>query len=99
MKIPGKNSFLKLPFQFDAFRLQRDLEACLALNWNPHFNQNDFSGDWSGIALRSSSGNETDIFSHPGSVFKDTPLLGACPYFCELLALFECEKETVRLLR
>ena len=94
-----KNSSLKLPFNFDSSRLQQDLEACLALNWKQHFNQNDFSGDWTGIALRSSSGNETDIFSHPGSVFKDTPLLDACPYFREIFSGFECEKETIRLLR
>jgi hypothetical protein len=99
MKVPGKNSFLKLPFDFDTLKLQRDLDACLALNWKQHFNQNDFSGDWSGIALRSSSGNETDIFSHPGSVFKYTPLLEVCPYFQELFSMIECEKETIRLLR
>jgi hypothetical protein len=99
MNTPGKNSFIKLPFNFDALKLQQDLDACLALNWKQHFNQNDYSGDWSGIALRSSSGNETDIFSHPGSVFKYTPLSDACPYFRELFSMIECEKETIRLLR
>lgn len=99
MNLPGKNSFLKLPFLFDPLKLQHDLDTCLALTWKQHFNQHDFSGDWSGIALRSSSGNEIDILSHPGAGFKDTPLLNACPYFRELLELFECEKETIRLLR
>jgi hypothetical protein len=99
MKTSGKNSFIKLPFDLDALKLQKDLDACLALNWKQHFNQNDFSGDWSGIALRSASGNETDIFSHPDSVYKNTPLLDACPYFQELISMFECEKETIRLLR
>lgn len=99
MKTPGKNSFLKLPFHLDPSKLQRDLDACLALNWKQHFNQHDFSGDWSGIALRSASGNETDISSHPGSVFIDTPLLEGCPYFREIFSMMECEKETIRLLR
>lgn len=99
MKITGKNSFLKLPFDFDPLKLQQDLEACLAISWKQHFNQDDYSGDWSGIALRSSSGNETDIFSHPGSSFKDTSLLGACPYFREIISTINCEKETIRLLR
>jgi quercetin dioxygenase-like cupin family protein len=99
MNAPGKNSFLKLPFHPDPQKLQQDLDACLALNWKQHFNHDDYSGDWSGIALRSSSGNETDILSHPGAGFKDTPLLEACPYFRELLLQIECEKETVRLLR
>ncbi len=99
MNPSGKNSFLKLSFHFDPFKLKRDLDACLSLNWKQHFNKEDYSGDWSGIALRSSSGNETDILSHPGSGFKDTPLLAACPYFRELISKFECEKETIRLLR
>lgn len=99
MKTPGKNSFLQLPFQFDIQKLQDDLDTCLKLNWKPHFNQRDFSGEWSGIALRSSSGNETDILSHPGSLYKDTPLLEACSYFQEIISMIQCEKETVRLLR
>ena len=99
MKIPGKNSFLKLPYELDTARLQHDLETCLSLSWKQHFNRNDYSGDWSGIALRSSSGNETDILSHPGSAFKDTALLDACPYFREIAAMLHCEKETIRLLR
>lgn len=99
MNHPEKNSFLKLPFDFDPLKLQNDLSVCLELNWNQHFNQNDFSGDWSGIALRSSSGKETDILSHPGSGFKDTRLLDTCSYFKEVGSVFECDKETIRLLR
>lgn len=99
MKISTKNSFLKLPFLFDSLKLQDDLSTCLAINWKQHFNQSDYSGDWSGIAMRSSSGNEIDILSHPGSEFKDTPLMEVCPYFRKILSLFECEKETIRLLR
>lgn len=99
MSTPEKNSFLKLPFLFDPLKLQRELGTCFTLSWKQHFNSNDYIGDWTGIALRSSSGNEVDILSHPGSVFKDTPLLNACPYFQEIISLFECEKETIRLLR
>lgn len=92
------SSFLRLPFSFDPVLLQADLQRCLAAEWPGHFNQKDYSGKWSSIALRSASGNPLDIHSIPGKECVDTFLLESCDYFRELLAQFQCPMETVRLL-
>ncbi len=94
-----KNAFFKLPFLFDEQRLLRNLETCLKLHWKSHFNTQDYDGSWTSIALRSPSGNENDINTFTtDSSFSDTPLLEKCGYFKEIIAGFNCEKETVRLL-
>jgi hypothetical protein len=85
---------------FDVARLAADLTSCLRSQWPGHFNHRDYSGEWSSIALRSASGQATDIASVPGQTgYLETPLLAACPYFREVIDTFQCEKETVRLLR
>ena len=92
-------AFLRLPFQFDPEALRADGDACVALSWKRHFNAADFQGSWDGIALRSPSGAADDIRAHPGMEYADTPLLEGCRYFKAVLDRFECEKESVRLLR
>ena len=92
-----KNRFFRLPLSFDPARLAVDLATCRAIDWPPHFNQADYSGQWSSIALRSASGSETDIRAHPGT-YRDTPLLAQCPYIGHILSVFQCPKEAVRLL-
>ena len=65
-----------------------------------HHNTNDYSGNWTCLALRSPSGQVKDTYAHSaGSVFTDTELMDKCSYFREIINLFKCEKETVRLLR
>jgi aspartyl/asparaginyl beta-hydroxylase len=93
------NRFFKLPFHFEQELLQQDLAACVSAHWKQHFNQADYSGEWTSIALRSSSGMETDIYAHPDAAgYMDTPLLDQCPYFKKVLEAFDCEKESARLL-
>lgn len=97
---PRTNADLRLPFHFDTALLERDLASCLAQEWKLHFNQNDYDGSWTGIALRSATGKSHDIHAHPvDDAYHDTPLLAHCPYFREVLGEFQCETETVRLLR
>jgi hypothetical protein len=92
--------FFRLPLDFDPQRLSDDLRICETLQWTPHFNTRDYSGEWSSIALRSASGSASDIHSHPTeNAYRDTALLGACRYFADVLGSFQCEKESVRLLR
>ncbi|WP_020602398.1 aspartyl/asparaginyl beta-hydroxylase domain-containing protein [Spirosoma spitsbergense] len=91
------NRFFRLPFTFDTVRLVHDLQTCQQLDWPGHFNQVDFSGSWTSIALRSASGSETDIRAHPAE-YADTPLLAKCPYFQTVLNQFHCQQESVRLL-
>ncbi len=94
-----RNQSLLFPFSFDVAKLNDDFVTCQELHWKDHFNQNDFNGSWTSISLRSMSGSETDIYAHStGAVYKDTPALKACLYFQEILNLFQCELESVRLL-
>lgn len=94
------NNALCIKKNIDVRRLNIDLQNCLKAQWKEHFNQHDYSGSWTVIALRSQTGNAQDIFAcDSGRPFFDTPLLEECPYFKELLDGLLFEKETVRLLR
>lgn len=92
-----KNTFLRLPFLFDESKLLNDLKICQQLFWETHFNQRDFTGEWTSIALRSASGEVNDIRAHYSN-YKDTILLDQCSYFRKIMDQFECDKESVRLL-
>ena len=91
------NRFFRLPFVADPVHLVHDLRICQQRDWPVHFNRADFSGRWTSIALRSASGNETDIRAHPGE-YTNTPLLAKCLYFQTVLNQFHCQLESVRLL-
>lgn len=95
-----KTAFLKLPFHFSEEKLLDDLAICKNYNFTSHFNKNDYSGDWTSIALRSQNGEMNNIFALPqnGEKYKDTELLQKCTYFKEVINSFECEKESIRLL-
>ena len=92
------HAFLRLPLDFDVTALSRDLQTCEETAWKAHFHPEDYSGSWTSIALRSASGAASDIASHPQAAYRDTPLLGSCPYFAQLLKSLDCELESVRLL-
>jgi hypothetical protein len=94
---------LRLPLTFDPQALRLDLERILPDQWIPHFNTGDYSGQWSGVALRGPA-NITHpvqaLFANPGTTdWADTELQGRCPYFAEVLARFRCPLQSVRLLR
>jgi hypothetical protein len=94
------NRFLRLPLTFRQELLLEDAQHCLSVKWPEHFNRRDYSGKWSSIALRSASGEISDIMSVPGqSEYRDTALLAECPYFRTVVDGLHCVKETVRLLR
>lgn len=88
----------KFPQTYEIDRLKIDLKKCQNKEWLLHFNQNDFTGNWSSFALRSISGSELDILATPNATFQDTPTLSNCLYFKEIVDSFQCEKESVRLL-
>lgn len=92
-------SSCQLPISFSIEKLKNDLLTCETNLWTPHFNTNKYEGKWTSISLRSQSGLESDILSFPDKEYKNTPLLDSCPYFKEIMDWFECEKESVRLLR
>jgi hypothetical protein len=94
------NNAFPLPVKLSKEKLDADLETCLRENWKEHFNQRDYSGEWSVISLRSQTGNAQDIFAHDAEApYQDTPLMEKCNYFREIVNAFQFEKESVRLLR
>lgn len=92
---------LKLPFHFDARRLQADVAALTADDWVLHFNKPYYQGEWSGVALRAVNGEAGRLYPDPTAqaAFADTPDLERCPYLAEVLATFQCQLEAVRLLK
>ena len=94
---------LRLPLSFDPDRLVRDLEALSSVGWIAHFVKQNYEGDWDAIPLRGVAGARHPvqmIHADPtATAFEDTPMLAACPYFREVLAAFQCELQTVRLMR
>jgi hypothetical protein len=88
---------LLLPFTFDVQLLLSDMRICSALTWRKHFNNSDYSGDWTSIALYSASGDAEDIHTF-GGTFQPTALLNQCSCFPEVISSFACDKESVRLL-
>jgi hypothetical protein len=94
---------LRLPLAFDPALLQRDLDALASVDWIAHFVKQNYEGDWSVIPLRSVAGARhpvQTIYANPTATsFEDTPMLGACSYFREVLATFGCEFRCVRLMR
>lgn len=95
--------YLKTRLFFDAVALKDDFEHLQKSNWQAHYNKSHYEGDWSSIALRSINGAiENTVSLHtlpPGLSYNDTTLLEQCPYIRSLLASFQCEKTSVRLMR
>jgi hypothetical protein len=59
--------------------------------WSPHFNQRQYEGDWSGVALRSTPHAHVPLYPDPTSnEFVDLPVLDRCPYLREVLGAFDC---------
>lgn len=90
----------KLPLSFDAARLQSDLARIGPDQWMPHFNQRQYEGDWSGVALRTTVGAHVPLYPDPSKTdYVDLPVLEGCPYFREVMAAFHCPLQMVRLLK
>ena len=94
-------STLKFPFEFDSQKLKSDLSKFNESDWTPHFNTQYYEGDWSGIALRAvRNAILGGLYPDPTAEgYEDTVHLRRCDYLPEVLKIFECETESVRLLR
>jgi hypothetical protein len=90
----------RLPLRFDPEPLRSEVDGLPADAWVPHFNTQYYTGDWSGVALRSLGGRE-QLYANPASAepFADTATLGRCSELSTALARFECELLSARLLR
>lgn len=95
-----KVRWARLPLSFDPELLRQDLARIQAHRWTAHFNPADFSGDWSGIALRSPTGQVDDLLAPHGSgSFTETAALDLAPHLREVLAALKCPLKSARLLR
>ena len=90
----------KLPLAFDPVGLREDVQAIPVDAWVPHFNHQDYHGEWSGVALRSKSGRADDITAQGSDEeFHNTALAAQCSHLWEAVEAFEFPKRSVRLLR
>lgn len=94
---------LLLPLRFDAARMQADLAELESGEWMEHFVKQNFEGCWSVIPLRGPAGAAHPVmmmYSDPTCEnFADTPFLGRCGYFPEVLAAFPFPLDAVRLMK
>jgi quercetin dioxygenase-like cupin family protein len=91
---------VRLPLEFDPGPLAAEALALPEQAWVPHFNQQIYEGDWTGVALRSIGGEEMALVPHPMAErpYADTPTLASLPAFGRALERFACPLKSVRLL-
>jgi quercetin dioxygenase-like cupin family protein len=97
MNVPDR---LRLPLAFDAGALAREALSLPERAWVPHFNQSIYEGAWTGVALRSVGGIETQLYPDPASQkpFADTPTLARLPHHREALGRLQSPLLAARLL-
>jgi hypothetical protein len=95
---------VRLPLTFDPAPMVEEIARLGPSIWQPHFNTEYYSGDWSGVALRSRGGT-LSLYpgppqrERPDEPFTDTVHVAACPALARTLAAFACPLTSVRLLR
>lgn len=91
---------IRFPLTFDVKLLQNDLDKVLTPNWIKHYNTNDYTGNWSSIALMSQGGKSDTIYALPTNNKEViyTEVLDKCLYFKEILEELKFDKTSVRLL-
>jgi hypothetical protein len=90
----------QLTLHFDAAGLQADLATLGGGEWTAHFNTQYFTGDWSGVALRSAESSPNNIYADANhGEFADTSVLQQCPHLRAVVETFQCPLRSVRLLR
>lgn len=90
----------RLALDVDVGALRADLQRLAEAGWTPHFNTGYYTGDWSGVVLRSPGGLDETLFTGGSEdVFQDTPAMSACPAVRAFLESLRCPLRSVRLLR
>jgi len=72
--------------------------------WEPHFHRAIYTGDWSGVALRSVGGDPARLYPagpglDPRTTWQPTPWLAACPATARLIDSLPFPVTSVRFLR
>lgn len=94
----GPARYLKLSLSFDCVPLQAELGNILASEWIDHYNTTAYATGWQCIPLRSVGGRLDHIMALDSDAYADTVILARCPHFQRVLAAFECELLSVRLM-
>jgi hypothetical protein len=92
---------LQFPIQLEVKKLQEDLQKVMQSDWTHHYNTNDYTGDWTSVALMSQNGKSDNIYAlnQGDEEIKTTEILDSCSYFKQILEEFQFKKTAVRLLR
>lgn len=92
--------YIKFSLHFDSQHLKEDVQKVMNTNWIAHYNQNDYEGKWTSIALMSITGKSDSIyaFNFDSKEIVATEALELCEYFKEILNSLHFEKAAVRLL-
>ncbi|MFC7772883.1 aspartyl/asparaginyl beta-hydroxylase domain-containing protein [Flavobacterium sp. GCM10027622] len=92
---------LQFPMQLDVAKLQEDLQKVMQTPWTHHYNTNDYTGDWTSVALMSQDGKSDSIYAlnQGDTAIKATEILTSCSYFEQILDELQFKKTAVRLLR
>jgi hypothetical protein len=94
-------SRVRLAIDVDIAAIAREVDGLAPDEWIPHFNTDYYEGDWSGVALRSSSGAPLALYPDPTAAAGDwqaTEALSRCPALAGALEGFACDLQSVRLL-
>lgn len=94
----GNGGYLKLGLSFDTAPLQAELDLMLATEWIDHYNTTAYASGWQCIPLRSVDGRLDHIIALDSEAYAPTVILQRCPHFQWVLAAFECELRSVRLM-
>jgi quercetin dioxygenase-like cupin family protein len=92
------SGYLKLGLSFDTAPLQIELDRMLAAEWIDHYNTTAYASGWQCIPLRSVDGRLDHVIAHDSDAYAPTVILERSPHFRQVLAAFECELRSVRLM-
>lgn len=94
---------VRLPVTFDGDRLAEDLARIGGATWVDHFVKQNYDGDWSVLPLRYAAGATHPIlqaYSDPSvTEYACSPLLDMAPTIRAAIDWFQCDLQTVRLMR
>jgi len=94
---------VRLPVSFDGDRLAEGLNRITGAVWVEHFVKQNYEGDWSVLPLRYSAGATHPIlqaYSDPSTTeYAYSPLLDSAPEIRAAIDWFQCDLQTVRLMR
>ena len=91
----------KFEFAYDILSVQQEVSLLLKNEiWLAHYNQAQYTGEWTALPLRSPNGDVSNPIAESlfKLEFKDTPLLQTLPSVRQLMQNLKCDRLSARLL-